>query len=397
MTKPELLEIFRFESKDLAPKVQEWREYLHQNPEPSFKEYKTMDFISDKLTEYGIEHQKGICGTGIVGFIKTPYSTGTIGLRADLDALPIEEKNEVHYKSQITGWMHACGHDVHSSILLGTAIILQKHKEYLKKDIKLIFQPGEEMNPGGASLMMEEGVLENPLVEAMFALHVFPELEVGNFGLKSGLYMASSDEIHIEIIGKGGHGALPNNSINPIFIGSEVLLSLKNYIELNAPKDIPTVLNFGRFEAMGSTNVIPERAIIKGTFRTMDSDWREEAFLHLERIANEVAEKHHGRINFQRSKGYPNLKNDATLTNLLKKQLTTLVGKQNVVELDYRMTAEDFAFYSSKVPICFFRLGVGNKVQGIVNSVHHPNFDVDPRAFEFGLLAMSTIPFVYET
>ncbi|MFM7472414.1 MAG: M20 family metallopeptidase, partial [Crocinitomicaceae bacterium] len=207
MATHELIEILRSEARDIAISVREWREYLHQNPEPSFHENNTMEFVSAKLSEIGIEHQKGYCGTGVVGLIKAPKYNGTIGLRADLDALPIQELNEVSYKSQIDGWMHACGHDVHTSILLGTASILQKNRDKLKKDVKLIFQPGEEMNPGGASLMIKEGVLENPMVEAMFALHVYPEFEAGLIGLKSGFYMASSDEIHLEIIGKGGHGA----------------------------------------------------------------------------------------------------------------------------------------------------------------------------------------------
>lgn len=397
MATHELIEILRSEARDIAISVREWREYLHQNPEPSFHENNTMEFVSAKLSEFGIEHKKGYCGTGVVGIIKAPKYNGTIGLRADLDALPIQERNEVSYKSQIDGWMHACGHDVHTSILLGTASILQKNRDKLKKDVKLIFQPGEEMNPGGASLMIKEGVLESPNVEAMFALHVYPEFEAGLIGLKSGLYMASSDEIHLEIIGKGGHGALPNRCVNPLIMGAELVLALITYISSHSPKEIPTVINFGRFEALGSTNVVPENASIKGTFRTMNEEWREKAFEEMEKISNEIARKYSGKVNLKRSKGYPNLQNDALLTNQLQGLFSGVFGDKNVKDLDLRMTAEDFAFYAEKVPSCFFRLGVGNKERGIIHTVHHPNFDIDPNSLEVGVLAMSLIPFFYES
>ncbi|MBM3430400.1 MAG: amidohydrolase [Bacteroidetes bacterium] len=397
MAMHELIEILRSEARDIAISVREWREYLHQNPEPSFHENNTMEFVSAKLSEFGIEHQKGYCGTGVVGLIKAPNYNGTIGLRADLDALPIQERNEVSYKSRIDGWMHACGHDVHTSILLGTASILQKNRDKLNKDVKLIFQPGEEMNPGGASLMIKEGVLENPKVEAMFALHVYPEFEAGLIGLKSGLYMASSDEIHLEIIGKGGHGALPNRCVNPLIMGAELALALTTYISTHSQKEIPTVINFGRFEALGSTNVVPENASIKGTFRTMNEEWREKAFEEMEKISNEIARKYSGKVNLIRSKGYPNLQNDALLTNQLQGLFSGVFGDKNVKDLDLRMTAEDFAFYAEKVPSCFYRLGVGNKERGIIHTVHHPNFDIDPNSLEVGVLAMSLIPFFYES
>lgn len=397
MATRELIEILRSEARDISISVREWREYLHQNPEPSFHENNTMEFVSAKLSEFGIEHKKGYCGTGVVGLIKALNYNGTIGLRADLDALPIQERNEVSYKSQIDGWMHACGHDVHTSILLGTASILQKNRDKLKKDVKLIFQPGEEMNPGGASLMIKEGVLENPIVEAMFALHVYPEFEAGLIGLKSGLYMASSDEIHLEIIGKGGHGALPNRCVNPLIMGAELVLALTTYISTHSPKEIPTVINFGRFEALGSTNVVPEYASIKGTFRTMKEDWREKAFQEMEKISNEIARKYSGKVNLKRSKGYPNLQNDAILTSQLQGLFSGVFGDKNVKDLDLRMTAEDFAFYAEKVPSCFYRLGVGNKERGVIHSVHHPNFDIDPNSLEVGVLAMSLIPFFYES
>ncbi|MBM3160795.1 MAG: amidohydrolase [Bacteroidetes bacterium] len=396
MTTHDLIEILRCEARELACLVKEWREYLHQNPEPSFKEFKTMEFVAEKLSAYKIPHQKGFCGTGVVGHIKALVSNGTIGLRADLDALPILERNDVHYKSQNEGWMHACGHDVHTAILLGAAVILQKHRAKLKNDVKLIFQPGEEMHPGGASLMINDGVLENPRVEAMFALHVYPELESGQVGIKSGLYMASSDEILIEISGKAGHAALPERCVNPLFMGSELILALSEFIQKESPKNVPTLINFGRFEALGSTNVIPEHATIKGTFRTMDSHWRETAFEQMEKIAFDLGLKYSGSIELKRSKGYPNLENDPVLTEVLWKIFQTALGEENVKELNFRMTAEDFAFYASVIPSCFFRLGVGNKKEGIVHAVHHPNFDIDSSSLETGVFSMVLIPFLYE-
>jgi amidohydrolase len=393
--KPELIDLLRSEVIELSPLIQQWREHLHQFPEPSFQEFQTMEFVARILSEYGISFEKDVCGTGLVALISSDRASGTIGLRADLDALPIQEKNDVPYKSKNPGWMHACGHDVHTAILLGVAVILQKHQLKLTKSVKLIFQPGEEMNPGGASLMIKAGVLENPNVESLYALHVYPEMESGNIGLKSGLYMASSDEIHIEITGKGGHGALPQNCVNPLFMGSELLMELSNYIKNHTPIEIPTVINFGRFEALGSTNIVPEKALIKGTFRTMNSQWREEAFVKMGEIVQKVANKYGGSIELKRSKGYPNLENNPNLTKKVQVLFSEVFGENHVKELDVRMTAEDFAFYAEKVPICFFRLGVGNSAKGITNSVHHPNFDIDPAALYTGVLAMSTIPFSY--
>jgi len=287
--------------------------------------------------------------------------------------------------------MHACGHDVHTSILLGTAIILQEERQSLKTPIKLIFQPGEEMNPGGASLMMKAGVLQNPNVTKMFALHVFPEMEVGNVGLRSGLYMASSDELHVEIKGVGGHGALPEKCVNPIEMGAEWMRRVKEVFIKECPVNVPHVLTFGRFEALGSTNVIPSEASIKGTFRTMDEVWRARAYELLEQEASRVSQKFSGEINLRISKGYPFLKNDEVLTKQTWKLFQEVFGEKKVHELALRMTAEDFAFYSQEVPVCFFRLGVGNASKGITYAVHHPRFDVDIDSLKIGIQAMTSI------
>ena len=387
----ELKEVITTKVSAIYQKIKGYREHLHQNPELSYKEFNTMEYVAAKLKDIGIPYEKGVAGTGIIGIIRSSKHSenqACIGLRADLDALPIQEQNTAAYKSKVDGIMHACGHDVHTSILLGAAEILFELREDLEHPVKLIFQPGEEKNPGGASLLIEAGVLENPKVKEMYALHVFPELEVGKLGMRSGLYMASCDELHLEIIGVGGHGAMPEKCINPILIGSEFIIEAQNIIHKSCPKEVPCVISFGHFDALGATNVIPERAEIKGTFRTMNEEWREKAAILLMDLANNLENKYKGNVNLEISKGYPFLKNDEELTEKLKAKFESFFGPKNIEGLALRMTSEDFSFYSQTIPVCFFRLGVGNKEKGIIYSVHHPKFDVDSACLKTGMLAM---------
>lgn len=387
----ELKEVITTKVSAIYEKIKGYREHLHQNPELSYKEFNTMEYVAAKLKEIGIPYEKGVAGTGIIGIIRSSKHSenqACIGLRADLDALPIQEQNTASYKSKVEGIMHACGHDVHTSILLGAAEILFEIREDLEHPIKLIFQPGEEKNPGGASLLIDAGVLENPKVKEMYALHVFPELEVGKLGMRSGLYMASSDELHLEIIGVGGHGAMPEKCINPILIGSEFIIEAQNIIHKSCPKEVPCVISFGHFDALGATNVIPDRAEIKGTFRTMNEEWREKAAILLMDLANNLENKYKGNVNLIVSKGYPFLKNDEELTEKLKTKFESFFGPEKIEGLALRMTSEDFSFYSQTIPVCFFRLGVGNKEKGIIYSVHHPKFDVDSACLKTGMLAM---------
>ena len=387
----ELKEVITTKVSAIYEKIKDYREHLHQNPELSYKEFNTMEYVAAKLKEIGIPYEKGVAGTGIIGIIRSSKHSenqACIGLRADLDALPIQEQNTASYKSKVDGVMHACGHDVHTSILLGAAEILFELREDLEHPTKLIFQPGEEKNPGGASLLIEAGVLENPKVKEMYALHVFPEIEVGKLGMRSGLYMASSDELHLEIIGVGGHGAMPEKCINPILIGSEFIIEAQNIIHKSCPKEVPCVISFGHFDALGATNVIPERAEIKGTFRTMNEEWRGKAAILLMDLANNLENKYKGNVNLIVSKGYPFLKNDEELTEKLKAKFESFFGPKNIEGLALRMTSEDFSFYSQTIPVCFFRLGVGNKEKGIIYSVHHPKFDVDSACLKTGMLAM---------
>ena len=379
-------------SQLIFEKVKGYREFMHKYPELSYQEMNTMNFVSEKLTELGIPHQTQVGGTGVVGIIKGKHHSENqqcIGLRADLDALPIHEENEVAYRSTVDGVMHACGHDVHTSILLGVAEILNEIKDSLPNPIKLIFQPGEEQNPGGATLMIKDGVLENPTVKELYALHVFPEMEVGKVGFREGVYMASSDEIHVEIDGKGGHGATPHKTIDPILIGATIVTSIQQIVSRRCDPIIPSVLSFGYFEGLGATNVIPSKVILKGTFRTLNESWRAEALELIEQQIKMIAVSLGGKATVRISKGYPYLENNPEITRALKTKAIELLGKEQVEDLPIRMTSEDFAFYSQQKPVCFLRLGVRNEEKGIIYGVHHPKFDIDPASLLVGMRVIS--------
>lgn len=379
-------------SQLIFEKVKGYREFMHKYPELSYQEMNTMNFVSEKLTELGIPHQTQVGGTGVVGIIKGKHHAENqqcIGLRADLDALPIHEENEVAYRSTVDGVMHACGHDVHTSILLGVAEILNEIKDSLPNPIKLIFQPGEEQNPGGATLMIKDGVLENPTVKELYALHVFPEMEVGKVGFREGVYMASSDEIHVEIDGKGGHGATPHKTIDPILIGATIVTSIQQIVSRRCDPIIPSVLSFGHFEGLGATNVIPSKVILKGTFRTLNESWRAEALELIEQQIKMIAVSLGGKATVRISKGYPYLENNPEITRALKTKAIELLGKEQVEDLPIRMTSEDFAFYSQQKPVCFLRLGVRNEEKGIIYGVHHPKFDIDPASLLVGMRVIS--------
>jgi len=383
----------------LVVKAKGYREHMHMYPELSFQEEKTMEFVAQSLKLIGIPYEKKFSGTGVVAIIRGDHHSkeqDCVALRSELDALPILEQTEKTYKSTADGVMHACGHDVHTAIHLAVAEYLWSLRNDLKHPVKLIFQPGEEKNPGGASIMVADGVLENPKVMSMVALHVFPEMEVGKVGFREGLYMASSDEIYITINGKGGHGAMPHQTIDPIMIGAHLLIGLQQVVSRKCDPKIPCVLTFGHFEALGETNVIPDKAIIKGTFRTMDEPWREEALKMIASHVNHTCEEFGATAEVTISKGYPMLFNDADLTRKMKAAVESELGVDQVEDLPIRLTSEDFAFYSQRIPTCFYRLGVGNKEKGITFGVHHPRFDVDDRCFEIGIRTLSKAAFLEE-
>ena len=378
-------------SISIFEKVKGYREYLHKYPELSYQEFETMKFVSETLTKLGIEHTSNIGGTGVVAIIRGKQHSkeqSCIGLRADLDALPINEENEVEYKSTFEGIMHACGHDVHTSILLGVAEILNELKEELPNPVKLIFQPGEEKNPGGATYMIRDGVLKNPNVKEMYALHVFPDMETGKVGFREGLYMASCDEIYVTIHGKGGHGATPDKTIDPITIGANIITSIQQIVSRKCDPTVPCVLSFGHFEGIGASNVIPSKVILKGTFRTMNEKWRKEAWELIKSHILLTAQANGGTAEVEISEGYPYLENNPKITSILKEKAKSFLGDSFVEDLPIRMTSEDFAFYSQEIPVCFFRLGVRNEAKGIIHGVHNSKFDVDSEALKIGMQVM---------
>ncbi len=361
------------------------REHLHTIPELAFEEVKTAAFIEEKLQEMDIPYKKGIAKMGIVGTIegKNP-SKKIIGLQADLDALPIIEKNDISYKSTHEGNMHACGHDVHMACALGAAKILMQSRDEWEGTVQLIFQPAEEKLPGGATVMISEGVLEDPKVDSIIALHVMPELDAGKVGFRAGQYMASADEVYITVKGVGGHGAMPQSTIDPVLIASHIIVALQQVVSRNAHPAIPSVLSFGKIIAEGATNVIPEEVKIEGTFRTMDEDWREKAHQMIKRIGEKVAESMGGSCDIKVDKGYPSLFNNVKLANNSKSAAIEYLGADNVVDLDVRMTSDDFAYYSHIIPGCYFRLGVRNESDGINSPVHTATFNIDNKALEIG-------------
>lgn len=366
------------------------RRHLHSNPELSFEEHNTMRFVSDQLKSIKLEAKEGIAGTGVVALIKGKNPDfKTIALRADLDALPIHEKNEVDYKSKVAGVMHACGHDVHTASLLGAARILTNIKDQFEGTIKLIFQPGEEKTPGGASIMIKEGVLQNPAPDKIIGQHVMPQIPVGKVGFREGMYMASADEIYVTVRGKGGHGAMPDFNIDPVIISAHILVALQQIVSRCANPKTPSVLSFGKVIAEGATNVIPDQVYMEGTFRTMDEKWRAEAHVKMKKMAEGIAESMGASCDFNIVKGYPFLVNEPQLTKRLKNLAVDFLGEENVVDLDLWMAAEDFSYYSQEIDACFYRLGVRNEEKGIISSVHTPTFNIDENALELatGLMA----------
>ncbi len=371
-------------SDELFSEINSIRQHLHQNPELSFKEFNTSEFIQSVLKKYNIPFKNGVVKTGVVVTIEgNNPGKKTILLRADMDALPIEEKNNVAYASKNKGVMHACGHDVHSACALGAAIILSELKSEFEGTVRIIFQPGEELLPGGASLMIKEGVLDSPKVSTAIAQHVFPSMETGKVGFKSGMYMASTDELYLTVNGKGGHAAMVNEYVNPLVIASEIILNVNDRFMKNEFK-VPTVVAFGKIEGLGATNVIPDKVEVQGTFRTMDESWRNEVHKELERIVKHVSDKYQIESQIRIEKGYPFLVNDEALTKNCMTWAKEYMGDNNVEELPLRMTAEDFAFITQQVPSCFYRLGTGNKAKNITSGVHTSTFDIDENALRTG-------------
>ena len=368
------------------------RRHLHRHPELSFQEQETARYVADRLKSFGITPQEGVADTGLVALIEgeNPQKK-TIALRADMDALPIHEANEVDYRSQHAGVMHACGHDAHTASLLGTAQVLQQLRDRFEGTVKLVFQPGEERIPGGASLMIKAGALENPRPNCMFGQHVQPFIPAGKVGFREGMYMASADELYVTVHGKGGHAAMPDRNVDPVLIASHIIVALQQVVSRHADPKMPTVLSFGRVIADGATNVIPNEVKLEGTFRTMNEAWRATAHQRMKKLAESIAEGMGGSCDFEIRRGYPFLKNSPELTRRARQYAVDFLGEENVIDLDLWMAAEDFAYYTQEVAACFYRLGTGNEARGIMSSVHTPTFDIDEEALETGVGLMSWI------
>ena len=386
-----MIERIKSLAKKYAPEFIEVRHHLHAHPELSYQEFETSKFIQKKLNEYNIPFEIK-ASTGVVGVIKgkNPGSR-VIALRADMDALPITEQNEVPYKSVNQGVMHACGHDVHTSCLLGAAKILSETKNEWEGTVKLLFQPGEEKNPGGASLLIKEGVLENPAPQCIYGMHVHSSLPTGKLSFRGGMVMASADEIYITIKAKGGHAAAPQFTADTILIASNLVVALQQVISRNNSPFNPSVLSITAFQGGNTTNVIPSEVKLMGTFRAMNEEWRFTAHNIIKRLATELVESMGAEIDVKIDVGYPFVLNNEQLSANARAKAEAFIGKGNVEETELRMGAEDFAFYSHKIPACFFRLGTGNVAKGITIGGHTPTFNIDEDAIELGIGMMALL------
>ncbi len=365
------------------------RHHLHAHPELSYEEFETSAFIQQQLQKMDIPFTV-MAQTGVVGLIegKNP-SSRVIALRADIDALPIQEENDVPYKSVKPGVMHACGHDVHTTCLLGAAKILKETAGTWEGTVKLIFQPGEERNPGGASIMIKEGVLSNPVPEAIYGLHVHPQLAVGQLSFRGGQVMASADEIYITIKGKGGHAAAPHLTSDTILIASHLIVSLQQIISRNNNPLSPSVLSICSIQGGHTTNVIPSEVKLLGTFRALDEEWRFKAHDLIRKQATTLVQALGGEIDLHIDVGYPSVYNHEELTQAARALAEDFIGAEHVETTEVRMGAEDFGYYTQQIPGCFYRLGVMNREKGITSGVHTPTFNIDENAIEIGMGMMA--------
>ncbi len=365
------------------------RRQLHKHPELSFGEHQTSEFIRNLLDKWGIPYRHPYVKTGLVAEIKGKGPGRCVAVRADMDALPIQENSGLDFQSENNGIMHACGHDIHMASMLGAIHILNQLKDHLKGELLFVFQPGEEKLPGGASLMLKEGIFDKRKPDAIIAQHVLPEMEAGHVGFRAGRYMASSDEIYISVNGVGGHGALPQKISDPVLMASHILISLQQEINRKSPSGVPTVLSFGKVTANGAVNVIPDKVMLEGTFRTMDEHWRKQAHALIEKIADGIARSMGGNCDLEIRHGYPVLKNDERITRFAKEKAIDFLGAEVVEDMDIRMTAEDFGWFTQAIPGMMYRLGVKKPDQEQVFNLHTPTFSADESALETGVALMA--------
>jgi len=389
-----MLSAIRQRAGELLPDLIAIRRHLHMHPELSYQEHGTSAFVQQKLTEWGIPFETGFADTGISAWINREEPGTVVVLRADMDALPIQELNEVDYASHNPGVMHACGHDVHTTCLLGALKILHELRGQIDHPIQAIFQPAEEKLPGGASLMIRDGVFRNPLPAAILGQHVYPELPAGQVGFRPGPYMASTDELYVTITGRGGHGARPQANIDPVLIASHLIVALQQAVSRWNDPQMPTVLTIGKIIGNGATNITPDSVYLEGTFRTFDETWRRQAHERILQLARGLVEGMGGKVDFRIEIGYPVVLNDVSLTQAARARAVEYLGPEHVVDLPMRTTAEDFAYYSQMMPGCFYRLGTASPDGRHTAALHNARFDVDEAAIATGagLMAWLAIP-----
>ena len=384
-------EALRRDAEALEKTLVSDRRHLHQNPELSFEEVQTSAFVQERLRDLNIPFTSGIGGYGVVANLQGHSPGPVVALRADMDALPIQEANEVPYASKVPGVMHACGHDVHTASLLGVAALLRSRTQDFSGTVRFLFQPAEEKLPGGASLMIRDGALANPTPQAIYGQHVMPLLPAGTVGFRSGRYMASADEIRLTIRGKGGHAAMPHLNTDAVLIASHIVVALQQVVSRRANPTLPSVLSFGHIIGEGAYNVLPNDVRLRGTFRTMDETWRDQAHALIREIASGTASAMGAVCDVEIDRGYPMLFNHPESTALARSTAEAYLGPQQVVDLDLWMAAEDFAFYAQQIPATFYRLGTRNEAKGWVSSVHTSTFDVDESALPLGAGLMAAI------
>lgn len=382
---------FDYNQDDVFLYMLSQRRHLHANPELSFQEAKTASYVAKVLLDLGLEVHERVADHSLIGILKGSRPGKCIGVRAELDALPLDEKTALPYASNISGAMHACGHDIHMAVVLGLAKVLSDNRNNLCGTVVLVFESGEELLPGGARGILESDIFKRNIPDIMLGMHVLPELEAGKVGFRAGRYMASSDEVYITVHGKGGHAALPNTVVDPVLIASHVVVALQQVVSRNAQPIVPTVLSFGKVTANGANNIIPNQVLLEGTFRTMDEQWRVDAHQRIASIAKGISESMGGTCTVDIRSGYASVYNNEALTQNAASVATKLLGEANVITLEPRMTADDFAFFSQSIPSVFFRLGVGVS-DGTMYGLHNPQFHANEDSMATGIkILLATI------
>ena len=389
----ELLDTIKRLAAAQRDEVVEWRRWMHRHPELSQEEYGTMEFVAARLREMGLEPRTGIGRTGVMAMLRGKSASYTVALRADYDALPITEATGLPFASENPGVMHACGHDMHTCSLLGAVKILTQLRDRLEGNLMFIFEPSEEKYPGGARMMMDDGLFSDVVPDEIYAFHCLPEMDCGRVGMRKGKYMASTDELYWTVRGRGGHGATPHLGVDPIVVASHIVIALQQVVSRNAAPMMPTVLTIGKIqEEGGRTNIIPDTVRMEGIIRTFDEQWRLEAHERIRKISTGVAEAMGAECDLFIDYGYPYVVNDDQCTQQVHDNAVAYLGEENVEWLDLRMTAEDFAFFAQKIPACYFRIGIHEPGTPFGN-LHRPNLIVDERSLELagGLVAYNAV------